>query len=65
MKRETVRFLVVDLEATCWSREDDPVLAQQQGEVSEIIEIGAVALDEDLGVLGELLFLAWTKSFLN
>lgn len=53
MKRDAIRVLVVDLEATCWSREDDPVLAQQQNEVSEIIEIGAVALGADLGVLGE------------
>ncbi len=40
-----MRFIVVDLEATCWSEADDPELSARQAEESEIIEIGAVMLD--------------------
>ena len=38
-------WIVVDLEATCWTTEEDPALAAQQRTESEIIEIGAVRLD--------------------
>ncbi len=38
-------WIVVDLEATCWSAEEHPALAAQQRNESEIIEIGAVQLD--------------------
>ena len=48
-----MRYLVVDLEATCWSKEEDPTLALIQSEESEIIEIGAVALDESLAPIDE------------
>ena len=43
-----MRFVVVDLEATCWSEDSQPELYAQQSEVSEIIEIGAVMLDDHL-----------------
>jgi inhibitor of KinA sporulation pathway (predicted exonuclease) len=48
-----MKYIVVDLEATCWSQESDPELAEQQSTESEIIEIGAVALDEALAPLSE------------
>lgn len=48
-----MQYLVVDLEATCWSKEEDPTLALTQAEESEIIEIGAVALDESLVPIDE------------
>lgn len=48
-----MRFVVVDLEATCWSKDDDPALAANQSAESEIIEIGAVALDAALQPLDE------------
>lgn len=38
-------WIVVDLEATCWTAEEHPALAAQQRNESEIIEIGAVQLD--------------------
>ncbi len=38
-------WIVVDLEATCWTTEDDPQLAAMQRSESEIIEIGAVRID--------------------
>ena len=38
-------WIVVDLEATCWSADDDAQLAAHQRSESEIIEIGAVQLD--------------------
>ena len=41
-------YLVVDLEATCW---DDPVMRERQREESEIIEIGAVLLDDALTII--------------
>lgn len=43
-----MRFVVVDLEATCWSEASQPALYAQQSERSEIIEIGAVMLDSEL-----------------
>jgi len=48
-----MRFVVVDLEATCWSKETEPELYKIQSRESEIIEIGAVVLDEDLSVVSE------------
>ncbi len=48
-----MRFIVVDLEATCWSESEDPALSVRQSEASEIIEIGAVMLDEALQPAGE------------
>ncbi|MDG1480076.1 MAG: exonuclease domain-containing protein [Myxococcota bacterium] len=48
-----MRFIVVDLEATCWSESEDPVLSARQAEESEIIEIGAVMLNESLQPAGE------------
>jgi len=48
-----MRFVVVDLEATCWSEERQPALYAQQSEVSEIIEIGAVMLDDELQPVAE------------
>ncbi len=41
----TRTWVVVDLEATCWDADDDPLLAAQQRSESEVIEIGAVQLD--------------------
>jgi len=38
-------WIVVDLEATCWTTEEDPALASMQRTESEIIEIGAVRID--------------------
>ena len=38
-------WIVVDLEATCWSTDDDPQLAAHQRSESEMIEIGAVRID--------------------
>jgi len=38
-------WIVVDLEATCWTIEEDPQMASQQRAESEIIEIGAVRID--------------------
>jgi len=35
-------WIVADLEATCWTADEDPALAAQQRTESEIIEIGAV-----------------------
>ncbi|MFT5683210.1 MAG: inhibitor of KinA sporulation pathway (predicted exonuclease) [Myxococcota bacterium] len=43
-----MRFIAVDLEATCWLEADDPELSAAQAEESEIIEIGAVMLDDAL-----------------
>jgi inhibitor of KinA sporulation pathway (predicted exonuclease) len=40
-------WIVVDLEATCWTAEEHPSLAAQQRNESEIIEIGAVQLDPE------------------
>lgn len=48
-----MRFVVVDLEATCWSEISQPALYAQQAEVSEIIEIGAVMLDDALQPIEE------------
>jgi len=48
-----MKYVVVDLEATCWSRTEDPELALNQNIESEIIEIGAVALDATLQPLSE------------
>lgn len=39
------RWVVVDLEATCWMPSDDPYLAKHQSAEAEIIEIGAVCID--------------------
>lgn len=50
---DPIHTIVVDLEATCWSAEEDPKLHALQSEASEIIEIGAVALDADLRPLRE------------
>ena len=44
----TLRYIAVDLEATCWSAQTDPEMSARQAEVSEIIEIGAVGLDARL-----------------
>lgn len=41
------RVAVVDLEATCWVPEDDPALAADQRNESEVIEIGAVLVDAE------------------
>jgi inhibitor of KinA sporulation pathway (predicted exonuclease) len=38
-------WIVVDLEATCWTTDEDPQLAAQQRTESEMIEIGAVRID--------------------
>ena len=38
-------WVVVDLEATCWSADEDPALAAQQRTEAEVIEIGAVRVD--------------------
>ena len=47
-------WIVVDLEATCWTIEEDPALAAQQRSESEVIEIGAVQLSPvDRSVLSE------------
>ncbi|MEL6342295.1 MAG: 3'-5' exonuclease [Myxococcota bacterium] len=48
-----IHYVVVDLEATCWSLEADRDLRLRQSEECEIIEIGAVALDADLTPLDE------------
>jgi inhibitor of KinA sporulation pathway (predicted exonuclease) len=40
-------YLIIDLEATCWERSEG-----RRGE-NEIIEIGAVVVDDDFEVLGE------------
>jgi len=45
--------IVVDLEATCWSASEDPILSQNQATESEIIEIGAVAIDDDFVIVDE------------
>ena len=49
------RFIVVDLEATCWEKEK---LAK-----NEIIEFGAVAYDSERGSMGE--FQAFVKPVLQ
>jgi inhibitor of KinA sporulation pathway (predicted exonuclease) len=42
-----MRWIVVDLEGTCWIPEEHQQLAADQRNECEIIEIGAVALDPD------------------
>jgi 3'-5' exoribonuclease 1 len=46
-------FVVVDLEATCWSARTQPEKHAVQGAESEIIEIGAVRLDGGLRPVAE------------
>ena len=46
-------FVVVDLEATCWSAVTAPARHAQQAEETEIIEIGAVKLSAGLQPMGE------------
>ncbi len=41
----TKTIIAVDLEATCWSKEDNAELSENQSAESEIIEIGATRLD--------------------
>ncbi|MEZ4242083.1 MAG: 3'-5' exonuclease, partial [Myxococcota bacterium] len=47
------RWVVVDVEATCWHAEEHPALAADQGNETEVIEIGAVRLDPVGAPLGE------------
>ncbi|MEQ1507459.1 MAG: 3'-5' exonuclease, partial [Myxococcota bacterium] len=42
---DATRWIVVDLEATCWVPEEDPALAADQRNETEVIEIGAVRVD--------------------
>lgn len=47
-------IIVLDLEATCWSKDEDPELSERQRTESEIIEIGAIKLDpHSLTQIGE------------
>lgn len=41
-----MKFVVLDLEATCWEK-------KKKGQVNEIIEIGALLLDENGGLISE------------
>lgn len=45
-----MNFIVFDLEATCWETDRD-----RQGRVQEIIEIGALKIDEDGDVIGKFM----------
>lgn len=46
-----MKYIIFDLEATCWDREKDP-LWLRQNELMEIIEIGAVSLATKEGPIG-------------
>lgn len=50
-----MKYIIVDLEATCWKR--------REGRQNEIIEIGAVCVDEDRKVVSE--FVQIVKPMLN
>jgi len=41
------KYLIIDLEATCWDR------GQERGRQGEIIEIGAVLVDDEFEIVGE------------
>ena len=51
-----MKYIIVDLEATCWKK-------REKGQKNEIIEIGAVAIDESGNELGE--FAEFIKPKLN
>ncbi|MEM8890039.1 MAG: 3'-5' exonuclease, partial [Bacteroidota bacterium] len=51
-----MKYIIVDLEATCWKK-------REKGQINEIIEIGAVAIDEAGNELGE--FAEFIKPKLN
>lgn len=48
-----MRWVVVDLEATCWSVDEDPALSADQRNECETIEIGAVRIDPVTWVPGD------------
>lgn len=51
-----MKYIVFDLEATCWENNDE-------GRLNEIIEIGAVKLDDTLEVIDE--FSSYVKPIIN
>ncbi len=53
-----MHYIIVDLEATCWDR-----ATQTERKPNEIIEIGAVCVNEQKEIIGE--FMAFVKPILN
>lgn len=49
-----MKYIIFDLEATCWSEEDkNNDRLKHKYKQNEIIEIGAIMLDENLNIIGE------------